>query len=100
MEKLIRTVINTTRKMSQPNSTLYALLLQMLVVQLLSLELEREGRSHELSIGVALSSISTMQAEERFLLIGQSALVLLSFLRASASASDISYFFYFLEWMV
>jgi len=35
----------------------------ILVVQLLSLELEREGRSHELSIGVALSSISTMQAE-------------------------------------
>jgi hypothetical protein len=93
-------VFNTVRKPSQPDSTLYALLLQMLVVQLLSLELEREGRSHELSIGVALSSISTMQAEERFLLISQSALVLLSFLRASASASDISYFFYFIEWMV
>ena len=79
MDKLIRMVINTTRKLSQPKSTLYALLLQMLVVQLLSLELEREGSSHELSIWVALSSISTMQAEERFLLISQSALVLLSF---------------------
>lgn len=79
MDKLIRMVFNTVRKTSQPDSTLYALLLQMLVVQLLSLELEREGSSHELSIGVALSSISTMQAEERFLLISQSALVLLSF---------------------
>jgi hypothetical protein len=40
-------VFNTVRKTSQPDSTLYALLLQMLVVQLLSLELEREGSSHE-----------------------------------------------------